>query len=238
MSKIQKNSDTLQLGITEQFNCSYLPDRKEQLVFIQNNQSLGPELYEALMARGFRRSGNDAYQPHCPHCVACQSTRILTSEFTASRSQKRLRNKNKDLRLEVSQSIRDNYFELYSRYIHARHQDGGMFPPQQDQFDSFAQCQWLDCVYLELYLDDELISVSINDMTPHSLSAVYTFFDPTLDDRSLGIYNILTQIDYARDQGLPHVYLGYQIDECSNMRYKQNFHPQERFINGRWVRHV
>lgn len=236
MSKSKINIDHMQLGITERFSCSYLPERTEQLVFIQSSYVLSADVYEELMQRGFRRSGDDVYRPHCPHCAACQSTRILVNEFVPGRSQRRIQNKNQDLQLVISRTIKDSYFELYCRYIEARHQDGGMYPPQREQFDSFVKCNWMDCHYFELYQGDQLVLVSVNDLSPNALSAVYTFFAPELTNRSLGIYNILLQIDHARQHQLDYVYLGYQIDQCSNMKYKKNFHPQERYINDSWVR--
>ncbi|MEP1552796.1 MAG: arginyltransferase, partial [Paraglaciecola sp.] len=30
------------------------------------------------------------------------------------------------------------------------------------------------------------------------------------------------------------LYLGYQIDNCQKMRYKQNFLPNERFFEDKW----
>ncbi len=66
------------------------------------------------------------------------------------------------------------------------------------------------------------------------LSAVYTFFDPDFSRRGIGTYSILWQIEETRRLGLEWLYLGYWIANSPKMLYKQEFQPQERFIDGRW----
>ena len=66
------------------------------------------------------------------------------------------------------------------------------------------------------------------------LAAIYTFYDPGLDKRSLGTFAVLLQISHAKKLGLPYVYLGYWIDGCRKMSYKTRFKPLEMLSNGRW----
>jgi arginine-tRNA-protein transferase len=229
------NVTHIPLAITQQFDCSYLPDKTEQLIFVQPKRQLTVTVYEHLMSRGFRRSGDDVYRPHCPQCSDCQSLRIIVDDFIPSKSQRRLLNKNKHLEVRFSTTIKASYFPLYQKYICARHAKGSMFPPNQEQLNSFSQCQWLDVQFIELYDQQQLISVAIIDRTPNALSAVYTFFDPQFDKLSLGSYNILLQIELAAHNKLSHVYLGYFIDACDSMKYKQKFTPNQRFIEDSWI---
>ncbi len=78
---------------------------------------------------------------------------------------------------------------------------------------------------LEMYLDDELVAVAAFDQLEHGLSAIYTFFkvDDALEKRSLGTFAILKLIELCQEKRLPHLYLGYWIEECRKMRYKQAF---------------
>ena len=65
---------------------------------------------------------------------------------------------------------------------------------------------------------------------------VYSFYDPTQPQRSLGTYMILDHVEFARSQGHPFVYLGYWIEGSRKMRYKNRFEPQERLTSKGWVR--
>ena len=60
-----------------------------------------------------------------------------------------------------------------------------------------------------------------------SLSAVYSFFAPDQPRRSLGTYMVYWLVERAAAGGLPHVYLGYWIEECAKMAYKVRFRPVE-----------
>ena len=65
-------------------------------------------------------------------------------------------------------------------------------------------------------------------------SAVYTFYDPDLPKASLGVYNILWQINTAKELKLPYLYLGYWIKESPKMSYKANYQPLEGLIDNEW----
>jgi arginine-tRNA-protein transferase len=65
----------------------------------------------------------------------------------------------------------------------------------------------------------------ITDHVGDGYSAVYSFFDPSEAWRSLGTQLILTLIDTALTNNLPHVYLGYWISAARKMAYKTRFQP-------------
>ena len=96
-----------------------------------------PQGYAHLLSIGFRRSGNDIYRPQCPACNACQSVRIDTHNFTPTRSQRRIAKKGAAITTTPSLVDKPEYYELYTRYIEARHRDGSMYPPSRKQYDNF-----------------------------------------------------------------------------------------------------
>ena len=224
----------LRIGLTPEHGCSYLPDEAEQLMVLLDDKHRNPVGYENLLVAGFRRSGNDLYRPHCQGCSACHSLRIPVRQFTASRSQKRIQHNNRDIRLVLSTQDKPEYYDLFARYIHERHHDGSMFPATRNQYDGFLLCDWLTPYFLEFRLNQQLVALAITDPLPHSLSAMYTFFDPAFAERSLGTLAILAQLELAQRMNLQWLYLGYQVDACRKMKYKTKFHPHELLCGHEW----
>ncbi len=224
----------LKVGLTPRHQCSYLPERQEQLLVLLDKELLCLEGYEQLLSAGFRRSGADIYRPHCQLCHACESLRIDAAQFTPSRSQKRIKRLNRDLRVSLSEQQKPEYFQLYQRYINERHQDGAMYPASRQQYDGFLLCDWLPPVFMEFWLEQQLVAVAVTDLLNHALSAMYTFYEPALEHRSLGTFAILSQLQLAAKLNKSWLYLGYQVDDCKKMNYKQHFHPHQRLVAGHW----
>ncbi|MDH3412380.1 MAG: GNAT family N-acetyltransferase, partial [Gammaproteobacteria bacterium] len=118
--------------------------------------------------------------------------------------------------------------------IRARHPGGSMDNPSEEQYREFLSCSWGNTVFFEFRLEGQLAAVAVSDVLDDGLSAVYTFFDPALSKRSLGAYGILWQIEEARRLNLDWLYLGYWIETSPKMRYKGDYRPQQRLIDGRW----
>ncbi|WP_168195188.1 arginyltransferase [Shewanella sp. SNU WT4] len=229
------NSETMTvpIGISQIFPCSYLASQQEQLLVIQ--QSVTPQLYERLMALGFRRSGQSIYQPRCPQCSACQPIRINSQQFTPSSRQKRNARKGSHLSWQIKHTPCDDHYSRYEKYIRLRHADGAMFPPSLEQYQDFLICNWLEQLYIELYDGDKLIGVAVTDCTMNSLSAVYSYFDPDYEALSPGNLLILKQLAIAKQLAKDYVYLGYQIDANRKMCYKRQFRPYEILTTQGWV---
>lgn len=224
------------VGLTQEFDCSYLPNRQEQLLVILDPSCYSTDKFESLLGLGFRRSGNQIYRPHCPICSACNSVRVLAQDFIPSKSQKRKLNKAKNqFEVKYSTQERPEYYPLYSKYITMRHQGGSMYPPEKEQFQSFLLCSWLKITFIELWHQDTLAAVAVTDCMNSSISAIYTFFDPDFEHYSLGSVMILEQLKFAKEQNKQYVYLGYQIDECDKMKYKTQFLPAQKQLNDEWV---
>jgi arginine-tRNA-protein transferase len=81
---------------------------------------------------------------------------------------------------------------------------------------------------------DRLVSACLGDKLADGLSAVYSFFAPGMEKRSLGTYAILWLIERARTLRLPYVYLGYWVPESRKMAYKARFRPSEVLVSGTW----
>lgn len=230
------NQHYIKIGFTDSAQCHYLPSEQERLGLILGKENYNEKTYELLLENGFRRSGNSVYRPECQSCTACHSIRLPIKTFTPSNSQKKLQRKSErqGIYAVVSNTLDPTWFSLYEKYICARHQSGNMYPPQKNQFLLFSHSDWLKTVYLQLYNSKEqLIAVAITDTLPKSLSAFYSFYDPT-ESLSLGTLCVLQQVILAKESQKDHLYLGYQIDNCSAMNYKSRFKPHQMLVNNRW----
>ncbi len=226
----------LRVFATHPHDCSYLPSEQATTLFVDPAAAVDVHLYSQLSELGFRRSGPHLYRPHCADCNACIPARVPTARFQANRQQRRVWQKNQDLRVEDRIQIDgDEVYSLYARYIESRHRDGDMYPPSRQQFDSFLTREWETTHFYCFYDGDPLVAVAVVDVIDNGLSAIYTFFDPALGARSLGVYAILWQIEQAQRLNLGHVYLGYWIRQCRKMAYKIQYRPIELLVNGRWV---
>src|SRR5262249_35210965 len=127
---------------------------------------------------------------------------------------------------------------LYDRY-HAfqAHAKGWPLHPAKDAEEytnsfvanPFPTQEW--CYYLK----NKLIAVGYVDDLPGGLSAIYFFYDPAERGRSLGTWNVLNIIETARARRIPHVYLGYYVENCPSMVYKARFKPNEVLgSDGQW----
>jgi len=229
------NSQNLSLYITAEHDCGYYDDRLTANLIPDPQIEMNSPLYGLLVSKGFRRSGEFVYRPHCKLCSACIPCRINTNNFKPSRNQRRCLKNNNDLITRViNAQFKEEYFSLYRRYLNSRHADGNMVDPTRDDYNSFLLNNWQSSIFIESRLNDQLLSVAVVDYLPNGLSAVYTFFEPEQSKRSLGTFAILQQVWLAKLYMLPHIYLGYWIKGHPKMDYKQNFRGLEIYQQDQW----
>ena len=232
-----KAENTLDFFATPEHACSYLPERRATTLFADPSFPKDTHLYTLLSQNGFRRSGQHVYRPYCKSCNACVPVRVPVKDFVPKRSQRRVMQRNADVHVVAREAkLRDDHFALYHRYINQRHRDGGMDNPTREQFVDFLTSDWSDTVFYEFRVREQLLAVSVTDHVLDGCSAVYTFFDPEHARRSLGVYTLLWQILEVRRLGKEWLYLGYLINECRKMSYKQEYRPQEHLVGKQWQR--
>ncbi len=145
--------------------------------------------------------------------------------------------RNDDLITKIEEaSFSSRFYDLYQRYINIKHTDGDMFPPSIEQYKTFLLSPWADSIFITSYIGKKLVSVAVTDRLKEGLSAIYTFYDPHEAKRSLGTFNILSQVRIASELGLKYLYLGYWLANNRKMQYKINFKPLELFINSEWIK--
>ena len=221
---------------THPHKCSYLEGRDATTLFVDPDINIDKNAYSQLADIGFRRSGAHVYRPHCQECKACVPARIPVNTFKQKRSQRKVWNRNQDLQAtQIADITGDEYYKLYERYICKRHFDGDMYPPSREQYLSFLSDE-MGVTRFYCFRDQEkLVAVAVTDIMDKGLSAIYSFFDPDYERRSLGSFTILWQIEQIKQMRLHYLYLGYWIKNCRKMSYKIAYRPLELFIDGHWL---
>ncbi len=232
-----------QFYVTAPQPCPYLEGRMERKLFTSLQGEHAQKLNDALSKQGFRRSQNVLYRPSCAECSACLSARIRVENFVPSRTQRKILKATAHLqRNATSPWATEDQFNLFRRYLDARHADGGMADMDVFEFAAMIEETPIKSRVIEYTRPPgngerlrPLTAVSLTDVFDDGLSMVYSFYDPDLADLSLGTFAILDHIQIAREAGLPYVYLGYWVPGSRKMGYKAGFSGLEIYKAGQWV---
>lgn len=223
--------------------CPYLPGMTERKVFANLPFSNGAHVNDELTHAGFRRSQNIAYRPACEGCDACVSVRLPAQDVRLSRTQNRIMARNADLSRDlVEAEATQEQFALLKRYLSRRHPGGGMTDMTWLDYIAMVEDTAVRTHLIEYRLPSQdggpgdLVAVTLTDLLTDGLSMVYSFFDPDLERRSLGVFAILDHVRQARAVHLPYVYLGYWVEGSPKMDYKAQFRPMEALRPLGWTR--
>jgi arginine-tRNA-protein transferase len=219
-------------------SCPYIEGRVERKIVTRLADLNARERYDALSRGGFRRSQDFAYRPSCPACRACVPVRVAAPEFAPDRSMRRVIKANRGLAM-VEPAIRATLeqYLLFRRYLLTRHTDGEMSSMTFADYREMVEASPIDTRIAEYReADGQLVAACLLDALDDGFSAVYSFFDPEFEKRSLGTFIILDLIERCRALRLPYLYLGYWINGNRKMAYKTRFRPLEALSPKGWAR--
>ena len=186
---------------------------------------LSAEELERFLCRGWRKFGFYYFRPAC-QCRECVPLRIPAADFSPSKSQRRILRKNSDIEFSIS-PLRNpaEVFDIYREHSLARfgkNEDFGTF------IDNFYN-QSCPAAQSEFRCGGKLVGAGFLDISSQGVSSVYFVYRKEMLDRSFGIFSMMQEIGFARQEGLPFYYPGYWIKENPHMLYKASLRPHERF---------
>ncbi len=218
--------------------CVYLPHQIAKLSYVYPRMPISETQMDLQLAKGQRRSGPFLYWMNCQSCKACEPTRVLVDEFRWTTSMRRvLKRAAAHVRCEFGPAQLDTqHVDLYNlhRLQRGLGDEGSIAGIMEYREFLIESC----CTTMEqrYFIDDNMIGATIVDVGRESMSAVYTFFDPAQSRFSIGTYAVLKLIEHATKQKMRYVYLGLYVAQNAHLKYKARFAPQERLIQGRWIR--
>jgi arginine-tRNA-protein transferase len=222
--------------VLRELPCPYLPGRQERKVITDLSGSDAQAVHGDLSRAGFRRSHMFAYRPACRGCDACVPVRVDTPRHAPTKSQRRIMRKNADLTVGVqpAQATAEQY-AVFARYLKHRHGQGEMADMSQADYRDMVEQTAVSSRLAEFRDGDgRLLAGMIFDVLDDGTSAVYAFFDPDEDARSLGTYTVLWLIDQTAQWPGRYVYLGYWVAGSRKMAYKSRFQALERLTPSGW----
>lgn len=213
--------------------CPYLPERRWHSLALHVMQADNEDI-AGLLYSGFRRLGHLYYTPMCEGCQACISLRIDAHAFAPNKNQRQIWRRNQDVEVTVEPSgFSPEKYALYQRYQTSRWEK--QQPITEEEFTAIyldQPGQGMDVVYR---IDGKLVGVDWLDVTDTGASSVYFVWDCD-PKRSLGIFSVMKALEWCRQTGRQHLYLGLYVDGNDSMRYKASFHPhQRRYRGGNWI---
>lgn len=220
--------------------CPYLAGETWRLQYERLGE-LAPEEYDARLENGWFKYGHHLQRPACDCCRACLSMRVPVDELVLNRAQRRVLARNADLEVRYSSPPLVDHARvlLHNHYRAAQIAERGWpflgWDLETYRYE-FVECP-LVMTEISVWEGTRLRAVVLADVAADSVAGVTHYYDPSLRDRSIGLFAMLHTFELARHLKKKWAYLGYYVESSPTMGYKLQFLPAElRGWDGIWRR--
>jgi leucyl-tRNA---protein transferase len=184
---------------------------------------IAPEELDAYLANGWYRMGQTIFTTHflCfgDEFYSAIWVRLGLKEYQFSKSLRKLLRQNGRFRHEYRPAIIDEEKEtLYQRY---RADFPGLLAPSLvDSLRDGEDFNVYQTLEFAVYDNDQLIAVSFFDVGQKSLASILGIYDPAYRPFSLGLYTMVMEVAYGKNNGFDFFYPGYVVPGYSRFDYK------------------
>jgi arginyl-tRNA--protein-N-Asp/Glu arginylyltransferase len=184
-----------------------------------------PGVMDFLWAKGWRHFGREFFRYSISFDDdgqrVIQPLRLDLAKFELSKSQRRVLRKNADLSVKfVPASLHDEVCDMFQRH---KSRFVTNIPDHLSNFLGDEPGMLIPCHECQVWLHDRLIAASFLEASNTAGSGVYGVFEPEFSERSLGVFTMLSEIQWCQEQGLRYYYSGYATREPSHYDYKKKF---------------
>lgn len=192
--------------------------------------NISPAQLDTLLANGWRHFGSYFFRYNLGFLdldiQRVLPLRVRLADFSPSKSQRRVLRQNEDLEVTISDvAIDENIEKLFDRHKQRFVQN---VPPSIYEFLP-ADASPCETKQISVHNSGGLIAASFFDVGERTTSGVYAIFEPLESDRSLGIFTMLKEIEYAKESKREFYYQGYAYEGESFYDYKKRFRGTEAF---------
>lgn len=194
-------------------------------------------MLDRLLADGWRHFGTHFfrynYGLYLNEIRAVLPLRVRITDLILSKSQQRTLRRNANLQVEIQAAqITPEIHDLFERHK-ARFKSS--VPDSIYDFISRDSKVPTACQSVIVRETGRLVAASFFDTGENSVSSIYAMFDPTENNRSLGIFTMLKEMEFALETGRNLYYHGYAYEGESFYDYKKRFNSIEIFDwKGNW----
>lgn len=201
---------------------------EEMDVDLGENDDIIEDYWEKGWESGFTEFNRSNFDVYNDRYVQTFPTRFKLSEFTLTKSLRRVLNKNKDLKTIVRPlRITDAKEKLNSEYYKLRHDSPNR--SSLSKIYDYIKYYPSDLTELCVFKDDRLIACTIFEVGNDSVFGSLCFWDMNESRRSLGILTVLLEIKYALGKNMKYYYLGQYYKQNPNYQYKTRFSGLQLF---------